>query len=627
MKPPENHIEPIPAMLSQPSFVLRWSLNILGVAALALIVFALYGRTLHYDLIFDDRYSITTNDSIKQLTPLFGTEDSYGPLRPAPNTPLGVRPLVNLTFAVNYHFGGTDPWGYRLVNVIGHTFVAVLLWAIITTTLRQPVFGLRFVEWSKWLGFWGALIWMVHPTHQDAVVYVTQRTDLQMGLFYALTILLSIGYWKCNNWWAKLLMCVAATTTSSCGMLCKEMAASIPAMIALYEWTFIGGSLSVMLKRSWLLYLGLILSWAPIAAIYASGLGTPLAGFNNLIPAYDYWLTQSRSFFYYWRLTFYPWPLILHYHVPTLHSMAEAWPAVVGFSAYAVLTAVLVWKRKVLGFVLLWYFAVLSPTLIVPLPHEEIAERRLYVTLFAVLPAIAVYLMVQLSLLWQRWRNGYSQVADRISMPYAALACLPILGLTLASAVVFWRSVPRLAKTEEIWTHVLKYQPDNNFAITSQGLEEIKQGLIESGLAKVERAYQSEPTYTFIATSLVHALDWLQKYPRMLEVCREQYEMYPDNPERVFDLAAALEKDGRLAHALEKYREAIELAPDFWIAHSSLATLLAEAGKYREAIHHFEIASEIHPDVMNYVNLLTLYLNTNQREKATEVIPKVLAHR
>ncbi len=608
----------------QEGLVKRWASNMLGVTVLAICGFAIYGRTLHYELIFDDLLSITKNESIRQLTPLFGTNEKYGPLRPSPDTPLQVRPLVNLTLALNYHFGKEEPWGYRLVNVIEHLAVAIILWSVLTYTLRQSVFQGRFVHSGKPLAFWGAMVWMVHPTHQDTVVYITQRTDLQMGLFYILAIQFSIWYWKSTSWWKKIPLCIAAAIASASGMLCKEMAASVPAMIGLYEWTFIGGSLWCVMKRSWMLYLGLAISWLPLAAMYASGLGTPLGGFNNVISAYDYWLTQSYSFFYYWRIVFYPWPLILHYHVPTLHSIYEAWPGVLALSLYGIATTYLVWKRTVAGFVLLWFFAILSPTLIVPLPHEEIAERRMYVTLFAVLPTIVILLTQLVPRFFGLLVRTPDAPRHGQRIKIFALSYLPVVALTIAFAAVNISSVPRLEKAAEVWAYVLKHQTDNTFAIASQGMEEIKRGEVEQGIEKLDRAYRSEPSYSFLALSLVHALDYLQQYPRLLEVCVEQYEMYPDNPARILDLATALEKNGQGSKAIEMYRKVVDLLPTSWKAHSSLATLLAESGKVEEAIHHFELADEIQPDFLNSVNLLTLYLHLGRFEEVTQLMPQIL---
>ena len=88
-----------------------------------------------------------------------------------------------------------------------------------------------------------------------------------------------------------------AALSSIAGILCKEMMASVPAMVLLYEWTFIKGGVGERLKTSWPLYIALALGWIPIAVIYQAGYTTPLAGFNNTISAVDWWMTQANAFF------------------------------------------------------------------------------------------------------------------------------------------------------------------------------------------------------------------------------------------------------------------------------------------------------------------------------------------
>ncbi|MFO0940717.1 MAG: hypothetical protein U0930_08110 [Pirellulales bacterium] len=598
--------------------------TLLGLVVLATVCWTVYGRTLHYDLIFDDYLSITKNDSIKQLFPLFGEpEEEMGPLRPMRYMPLEVRPLVNLTFALNFHFTQLDPAGFRLWNIVGHLVVAAILWWIVEITLRQPVFQNRFDGLSKLLGLGAALVWMVHPGQQDTVAYVTQRTELQMGLFYALTMLISIVFWNAQSNWLKIALVILATLSSICGMLSKEMMASVPSMVAMYEWTFVGGSIWAMLRRSWILYVGLALSWLPIVVIYASGVSTPMAGFNNIIPAYDYWLTQSNTFFYYWRLTFYPWPLLLHYYVPTLHTLSEAWPGVVALFVYSIATIYLVWRRSVFGFGLLWFFAILSPTLIIPLPHEELAERRLYVTLLAVIPILTTCLALA-CLRLMAWLTRTQSATESLGLSSNLKACVPIALVVCACVAINVRTLPRLEKSSELWDYVLEYQPENYFALGYQGAEECKKGEVDSGLAKIYKAYDMDPTFPFVADNLMRTLDYIHDYPRLLVVCREQYEMFPTKPSRVQALAVAFEKNGMIHEAIEKYRETIKLHPKSWDSHASLATLLAETGRINEAIQHFEISVDLKADSVNCTNLFMLYLNTMQGEKALKLAPKLL---
>ena len=592
----------------------RYRLGAMGVFAFVAIACFIYVPTLRYDMIFDDLPSIIDNESIHSLTPLFGTEESYGLLKPKPRTPVSARPVVSLTLALNYHFSQEDPFGYRLTHLTLHIITALVLWSIIATTLGQSIFKGRFDEHRHSLACTASILWMVHPTHTDTVVYLTQRTELLMGLCYALTVYVAIRFWASKTWAARIAWCVVAFATSTCGMLSKEMMASVPAMVLVYEWTFIGGSLIAMLKRSWLLHLALVLSWIPLALIYIAGYNTPLGGFNNTISAGDFWLTQSNSFFVYWRLLFKPWPLLLHYHVPTLTSLSQAWPGVLGMVVYAVVTIYFLWRRTVTGFALLWFFAVLSPTLIVPLPHEEISERRMYVPTLAMLP----YLSITAFAVLQTWMNRSSMTDKNATQSITAHLgghTPAVVGMIVFTAVSVI-TVPRLSNKLTIWSEVLKHDPNNTFAIAGQGCIEFNEGEIESGLDKMQLAFESDPGYPFFRHALLNSLKSVEKNDRLLSCCQVMCEHCPDDPVCTYNLGLAYEKNGMIDDAIREYKKVCELHPKNWEAHSSAGTLLAERNQLAEAIDHFESATEIKPDFMNCMNLMGLYLSTRQNKKA-----------
>src|SRR4029078_2427514 len=95
-------------------------------------------------LIFDDVDTITRNESITALSPLIGSENHRGPLNPPANIPTAARPLVNLTFAINYQFSQLRPTGYHAVNAVIHFLSAILLYSIVRRTLCLPYFAERF---------------------------------------------------------------------------------------------------------------------------------------------------------------------------------------------------------------------------------------------------------------------------------------------------------------------------------------------------------------------------------------------------------------------------------------------------------------------------------------------------
>src|SRR3989304_551393 len=73
------------------------------IASLVIIaaIMAVYFQTLHYPFVFDDHYYIVDELRVKSLS-------GFWP-------PSGTRYFGFLTFALNYHFGGLDTFGYHIV--------------------------------------------------------------------------------------------------------------------------------------------------------------------------------------------------------------------------------------------------------------------------------------------------------------------------------------------------------------------------------------------------------------------------------------------------------------------------------------------------------------------------------
>ena len=95
---------------------IQWRAAVIVVAGLLV-----YSNSLSSPFLFDDQNSIVGNSQIRQLWPL------SIPLSPPRDTPVAGRPLVNLSFAINYAMGGLDPWGYHLVNVVIHVIGVLVL--------------------------------------------------------------------------------------------------------------------------------------------------------------------------------------------------------------------------------------------------------------------------------------------------------------------------------------------------------------------------------------------------------------------------------------------------------------------------------------------------------------------
>ncbi len=458
------------------------------VAALLLAgtVCLVQARAVHSPFIFDDDTTVLRNTSIRSLWPLFSGPDGHGPLNPPLGMPMSARPLVNLSLAVNYYFGGLDPFGYHLFNIVLHAMSALLLAAIVYRTLRLDFFQGRFAAAAGPLALASGLLWGLHPLTTETVAYTTQRTEALMGLCYLATLWAAQHYWSAQRplargaWWA------AAAAACLLGSLSKEVMASAPLVVLLYERTFVAGSFKRACRQSWPLYLGLLAGLSPLAAFWMLGMETPMAGFDLGTPAHVWWLTQTKVLFLYLKLSVWPWPLALHYEIPLLTNVAEAWPWLLAAILFGGATVWFVWRRKATGFVAAWLLLVLSPTLLIPMSREVAVERRMYVPL----AALAAWAVVGGYSLLRRLGTALAKRRHRAATGTGALA-VTLAGVMAVAAAYGVLDVRRLAEYDDelmLWQSALRHQGESPQIEFNVGELLRKAGRSDEAFAYFERA-------------------------------------------------------------------------------------------------------------------------------------------
>ena len=129
------------------------------------------------------------------------------------------RPAVDAYFFAAWRIFGLDPLPYHITNVALHgaiaSLLALLLWQL--TSSRLP-------------GLLGGLLFVVLPTYDFAVTWISSVTELLAALFYLLTLVLFTAYLQGRapgRWlyWGALGALLLA-------LLSKESAATIPVVLA-----------------------------------------------------------------------------------------------------------------------------------------------------------------------------------------------------------------------------------------------------------------------------------------------------------------------------------------------------------------------------------------------------------
>ncbi|MCK5420243.1 MAG: hypothetical protein KAI93_17080, partial [Desulfobacterales bacterium] len=272
---------------------------------LAVPVIFIYADTLTAPFIFDGRINIEENPHIR-----ISRITLKGLATAAFDSPSHQRPLANISFALNYYLHGYNVVGFRLVNIIIHIISGILLYFFIQTTFRTP--ALRSCNThAKWISFFAAAIWMVHPLQTQSVSYIVQRMNSLTAMFYILSFLLYAHFrmnpQKRSKWWL-LSGCILAAILS---LGSKENAATLPLFIILYEWYFFRDLSLKWLKAHILGLAGLFLLMAIIALIYVGvdPLDKILATYEirNFTPTQRI-LTEFRVVIFYISLFLWPHP-------------------------------------------------------------------------------------------------------------------------------------------------------------------------------------------------------------------------------------------------------------------------------------------------------------------------------
>ncbi len=468
--------------------------------------------------------------------------------------------------------------GYHAFNVVIHVLAALLLWRLVRRTLALEYFDGRLANVADPLAFAAALLWAVHPLQTEAVEYVTQRTELMVSLFYLGTLYASLRYGGAAASQSKTAWLVVAVLAAAGGMASKEVMVTAPVVVLLYERTFLRHSFVGALRQSWPLYVGLCATWGLLAVLNLGGTRSASAGFHLGVPAHVWWLTQCHVLILYLKLIVWPWPLVIHYEFPYLHSFGEAWPWLVPAAALGLATIVLVYRRTATGFAWAAALLVLSPTLAVPIITEIAAERRMYLPLASIIPWLVVGTFATLA------KVTSHGTPPRARCPAgAALSVTIVLTLALA-AVDAWLSFRRAEVYNDpiaLWQDAALHQPENSRVQNNLGVVLVDAGQPADAVPHYERALELSPDYVEAQSNLGVALVHLHEFDRAQPQFERALAINPNYADAHINLAHLLARAGRLDEAVTHYEEALRLKPCAEL-HSNLGHVLGLLGKSQQ---------------------------------------------
>jgi len=270
------------------------------VVLIAVLGFLSFGLMLPAPFrVMDDRSSIVDNPiirSLKNIPALFQEgyfhDQSY------------YRPMVGLTFMVEYQAFGFNSFFYNLDNLILHVLNALLVFLLVTKLTA-----------NEETGFWTGILFVMHPVQWEAVCNIPGRSILLSAFFELGCFLLFLEFYKRRRWFYLPIIGLIFFL----GLLCKESAGMLPFVILSYLALDKTNSWMEKLKCLWPFWVaiaGYIFLRKYFGITHVPEPGQPMAALLGFV-------TFLRSLITDLRLSFLPVDLHYDRSMPLMMSLGE----------------------------------------------------------------------------------------------------------------------------------------------------------------------------------------------------------------------------------------------------------------------------------------------------------------
>ncbi|MBC8283407.1 MAG: tetratricopeptide repeat protein [Nitrospinae bacterium] len=560
--------------------------------SLALLIVLVYGNTIFNTFHFDDIPSILEKPWIRGLDKIPQFIFSFFQ-----------RPLVILTFNLNYSISEFEVWSYHLFNIFFHIIATLLIYKFV----QQIIFFLKnhsnkstFDLFS--LPYFAALVFALHPLNTQSVTYISSRSSVLATIFYLSALILFFKGFNKRKFEGKpgRIYFLGFSLFFLLGALTKEIIVTLPAALFVFHFYFIrkespGKWMSANVK--WILLL-LIPILARVGYKQFVG-GGFLAASSAELSSSTWLLTQTSVVpFEYFRKLIFPFNLNLDVNFPILRDWfnPKNW-----FGIFSLGILIVIWMRisigiekkspwefekRCAGFGFAWTFLTLLPTSsFIPL-LDPVMEHRTY------LPMVGFALIAVSTVSWAcRTCNSLNQKKiSGFSVQYGMLLILILFSLITIDRNKIWKDEFTL------WADAKHKSPGLIRPYNNLGQAHDKLGNYDQAIEEFQQALKINPNYFFGLNNLGNIYGKQRKYEEAIPYFKKALDQKSDYSPAHYNIARAYHLIGKRQEAIEAYRKAIQYNPYFEQAFYNLAYLAMELSSFDEAIENFNKFLKMQPN-------------------------------
>jgi len=594
---------------------------------LAALTFAVFSPVVHNGFINldDDKYITENAQVLRGLT----TGTSRWALTSLEHA--NWYPLRRLSHLVDVSLFGTWAGGHHLVSSAWHAAAAGVLFL-----------ALAQMTGARWRSLAVAGLFGVHPLQVESVAWAAERSNVQAGLFFAVTLLLWANYVRRPG--AGRYLAVLAGGLLS--LVAKPMLMTLPFILLLLDiWPL------SRLGTSWRAIKGrggyLLLEKVPLLAFAVTSGAIAIVAHRRMgalesVEALPLGVRFGNAAVAYWRyLGKMLWPADLAVFYPHPGRGLSPAAALTAGLLLAAVTAAAIFaarRRPWLGVGWFWYAGTLLPMSgIVQFGSHAMADR------FAYIPCVGIFLAG----VWCVAEDAPVRLRQPAVVAAAAVAVYASLAVATVFQVRLWRD------DLSLYSHALAATSDNWLVEHNLGVHFRNEGNHAEAIARFREALRIKPDYadaqynlgTLLANlgetaaATTHLQEAVRLDPadadahaalgRILSAAGQREDslrhyraaalLRPTDDAAVYNLGNALARLGRREEALAAYREALRLRPESAAAHTNAGMVLVELGRYAEAEAQYREALRLQPDQAEARANLVALQSLMGRQKASSV--------
>lgn len=529
-----------------------------------------YANSFGNQLFWDDDDNVVNNVYIRswKFLPNYFTENLIAGAGQHSNY---WRPLLLLSFSLDYKIWELTPLGYHLTNTLLHIFNAFLIYSLLSLIFK-----------NKKVSFLTALIFLLHPLQTEAVTYVSGRADPLSIFFILIAFILYYFYREKEKNKFLILSCLFFTFA----LLTKESVIFFPVLVFFYEVLF-SGRLKNSLLKTFPYFLIAIFYFVLRLTILNFGQTLNLYGQENIFSQNIHYriFTFLKILLIYFGLYFAP----VHLHMERITEVLTSllYPEILLSLLILALVAVvsiyfLKRKNKIFAFGSGLFFISLFPfsNILVPI-SGLLYEHWLYFPLVGI-SLILAYLFDFL----------FFEFLPKLKN--SRIFRLLLLG-AFASFLLFLSSRTMLRNLD--WKDPITFY--------NQTLKYSETARVHNNLAM---AYSEQED---LEKAISH-------YKRAIEVA----DVYPQTHN---NLGNAYKEIGEIEKAVEEFEKAISMDKFFFVAYNNLTNLYLEQKEYDKAIEVCQRYLELFPEnAFVLYNLGNLYYLEKDYDNAILALRRIL---